>query len=183
MKSILAHLTSVRIAVFRSRIAYGIEGSCYLWQGGRCGDYGSFYCGPVLRAEYAHRISWELAYGPMGDGQLVCHDCPGGDNPLCCNPEHLFLGSQKANLQDASQKGMMASGNRHGTKTRPDRVARGQRNGGARLTEEQVLQMHRLARHRQLDYAELAGLFGVKPHTVYSILRGARWSHLLDGAG
>lgn len=49
-----------------------------------------------------HRLSWELYNGPIPAGMYVCHRC---DNKVCCNPEHLFIGSQKDNLQDCLSKG------------------------------------------------------------------------------
>lgn len=60
---------------------------------------------------HAHRVAWELAYGPVPSGLYVCHRC---DNRLCCNPAHLFLGSAQDNTSDAKAKGRLATGERHG---------------------------------------------------------------------
>lgn len=55
--------------------------------------------GRILKA---HRVGWELLNGPVPDGLYVLHHC---DNPPCCNPAHLFLGDQVANVQDMIAKG------------------------------------------------------------------------------
>lgn len=69
---------------------------CWEWQAGFNGRYGSFNNG------YAHRFSWELHNSKIPDGMYICHTC---DNPKCVNPNHLFAGTQKDNMQDMVKKG------------------------------------------------------------------------------
>jgi predicted XRE-type DNA-binding protein len=92
---------------------------CWIWVGSTNGRYGKLTCRPPSPARgvyppcvnlYAHRVSYTLYRGEIPDGLEVLHNCPTGDNPLCVNPMHLFLGTQKENIQDASRKGRMRLG-------------------------------------------------------------------------
>jgi hypothetical protein len=77
------------------------SGDCWLWTGYRVPTgYGqAWHAGRLVRA---HRLAWELTYGPIPPGLCVCHAC---DVPACCNPAHLFIGPQSANLRDMARKG------------------------------------------------------------------------------
>lgn len=74
---------------------------CWEWQGNReVNGYGrTRYMG---RMWLAHRMAWTVLRGPIRKGHLVCHKC---DNPPCCNLDHLFTGTHKANTRDAIVKG------------------------------------------------------------------------------
>lgn len=75
---------------------------CVLWNGTRAGRYGTTRING--RRIYAHRQAWEDANGPIPPGMLVCHRC---DEPLCVNPDHLFIGTQSDNMRDARDKGRL----------------------------------------------------------------------------
>lgn len=80
---------------------------CWLWIRGKNQDgYGSIGRGRNQKSNAigAHVASWLIYKGPIPKGLVVCHNCPGGDNPACCNPDHLFLGPPKANTHDAIGK-------------------------------------------------------------------------------
>ncbi len=96
---------------FWAKVKTGGPGGCWLWTASRMDAYGH---GQFTRSVagkqrhlYAHRVVWELTVGPIPAGQVVCHRC---DVPECVNPQHLFLGTQQDNLNDARQKGRLIDG-------------------------------------------------------------------------
>lgn len=77
--------------------------TCWLWRGKpNNSGYGSAYFDG--RREGAHRISYRMTYGAFDRRLFVLHSC---DTPLCVRPDHLFLGTQTDNMQDASKKGRL----------------------------------------------------------------------------
>lgn len=49
-----------------------------------------------------HRYVWTLVNGPIPEGMQVCHHC---DNPPCFRLDHLFLGTNRLNVDDKMAKG------------------------------------------------------------------------------
>jgi hypothetical protein len=85
----------------RLRSVVDPETGCHLWTGTLIpGGYGRVHVA-------AHRLAYQLANGPIPGGMLVLHRC---DNPPCCNPEHLFLGSPQDNMTDKVRKGRCRNG-------------------------------------------------------------------------
>lgn len=109
----------------------------------------------------AHRMAWSLTNGPIPDGMNVCHRC---DNPPCCNPTHLFLGTVADNNADKLAKG------RHVALV-------GELNGVARLTPDRVREIRALAAEGW-DKARIARNFSVGRTTIRDVLSGRNWSHV-----
>ncbi len=79
----------------------GGDDACWNWKYSiTTGGYGQFSIGG--HPNYCHRYAYRLEYGEIPDGLSVLHKC---DNRKCCNPKHLFLGTQKDNLEDMRRKG------------------------------------------------------------------------------
>lgn len=97
---------------------------CWLWTATiNPGGYASINSGRRAnnRTLRAHRVSWELHYGPIPSGLLVCHRC---DTRSCVNPAHLFLGTYTDNNRDKVAKGKQPSGDSHGSTVINSEIAR-----------------------------------------------------------
>ena len=159
------------------------ESGCLEWTGATArGGYGNLM---VVSRTWgpAHRVAWELAHGPIPDGLWVLHRC---DNPKCVEADHLFLGTHADNMSDMVAKGRHPSvrspecrerGGRHWTKRHPDRVARGERGSGSKLTEAGVVEIRRL-RASGAALSELAAAFNVSETTISSIAHKKTWKHV-----
>lgn len=78
------------------------DDECWLWMASTAGKgYGQMRIPKTRRNVYSHRVAYELAHGPLPEGQFACHTC---DTPRCCNPKHLFAGTAKANQSDMAKK-------------------------------------------------------------------------------
>lgn len=88
-------------ARFWSKVSIGAPDDCWEWQAYATKQgYGKFSIGKKLYM--AHRVSYKLTYGDFDQSLDCCHKC---DNPRCVNPNHLFLGTTKDNMQDMLSKG------------------------------------------------------------------------------
>ena len=108
----------------------------------------------------AHRAAWVIFNGEVPTGKYVLHKC---NNPLCCNVEHLYIGTQFDNMRDVKLQG---------TK----RYTSGTTHHNAVLTPEKVIQIREMLTHKS-QWA-VAAIFGVSSQAIKRIRNGVTWKHV-----
>jgi hypothetical protein len=157
-------MTESELERFMLRVVEFPNGGCWIWVGAyQTTGYGRW---TTQRAKhrYAHRVAYEMYRGPIPDGLCVLHNCPGGDNPACVNPEHMFLGTRAENQADMAHKG---------------RSIRGEKRPNAKLTAADVMEV-RAGLANGTPSRELAARFGVTRGTINDVGRRYSWKHLGD---
>lgn len=109
----------------------------------------------------AHRLAWELKYGPIPDGQCVLHKC---DNPKCVNTDHLFLGTRIDNNADKVAK------NRQSRST----GTRGEKRPLSKLTDMDIPKIRLDVRPQ----SQIAADYGVSQAVISRIKTWLSWSHI-----
>ena len=143
------------VDAFWSRVALANKDDCWNWAGARTDRGYGVYAplpGVLLRA---HRVAYALHNGGIDDSMFVCHHC---DNPSCCNPHHLFLGTPKDNVDDMIKKGRKV-------------VTVGEANAMSKLTSDQVRSIFQDLRTNR----EVAAEYGISPSLVSMIRHRKIW--------
>lgn len=117
-----------------------------------------------IETKKAHRLAYEFLVGKIPNGLGVLHKC---DNRSCCNPSHMFLGTQKENMADRQRKGRQNFGSNH-----PKAV----------LTEAQVLSI-RVFGSLGDTHQSIADRYSVTRQTVTDIINRCSWKHVRDADG
>lgn len=114
-------------------------------------------------ATTATRVVYELTYGPIPNGLIVCHTC---DNPACCNPTHLWIGTNADNSDDKVSKG------REG---HPDN--RGEHNPRASLSNNDVIAIREANRNGE-NLASIAARYNLQKPAIWKIVHRLTWNHI-----
>jgi hypothetical protein len=137
------------------------NGQCWKWKAAtNANGYGIF--GINRGCKLAHRVSYEMAHGPIPEGLCVCHTC---DNKPCVNPAHLWVGTVADNNADRDRKGRASGGG-----------LKGQDHSQAKLTADDVENIR--ANEMNLTQRELGEIFGVSQTLISHIIRRKIWSHV-----
>lgn len=142
-----------------SRIEKGSDSECWPFMGRRQNGYGLVDYGnrPIL----AHRLVYQLKNNvELTPDQVVCHAC---DNPPCCNPKHLWVGTSADNSRDMWRKGRGRTGG-----------VRGESHGCAKLSESDVLEIRASSTSR----ADLAKRYGVTETQISNVISRKMWRHV-----
>lgn len=143
----------------------GPNGDCWEWRGYvHPTGYGQIGRGAAGEGViHTHRAAYMVAKGEIPDGLWVLHTC---DNRLCCNPDHLWLGTPKQNTQD-----MIAKGRRRKASDTP----RGEDVSLAKLTEEMVRAMRA---EPPMTFRALGEKYGVTAATANKVILRRTWTHI-----
>jgi predicted XRE-type DNA-binding protein len=136
---------------FFFKINFEGEGDCWIWKAATTNGYGVFH---AFGESKAHRVSYRYFVGDIPEGMVVCHTC---DNPLCVNPTHLFLGTQRDNMQDMISKG---------------------RHCKQKLFAEDIESIRQLYAETDLSQYKLAEMFGVSQNHICDIVNMKKWVDL-----
>lgn len=157
-------LNSLAWSRFWSRVDASASGVCWEWTGpiSHKGGYAQTrLCGKTYTA---HRLAWLFTRGNIPDDYVVRHRC---DNPKCCNPQHLEVGTHLDNYTDMVTRGR-----------RKLSGAKGERNCKAKLTEELVKEIRVRYTTSDTSTIKLAREYGVTQGLISQIVLHRIWKHV-----
>jgi hypothetical protein len=153
---------SYRVDAFWARVKK--SDGCWEWTGltykspKNSTPYGVLgWCGKTNRS---HRVAYELTKGPIPEGMMVLHTC---DNTLCCNPEHLYAGTQADNMRDVRERG------------RRKGIGLGANNGRAKVTQAQAEAIRVVYAAGGVSQQQIGKLYEISQFAVSSIIRNKRY--------
>ncbi len=163
----IPELSAKTVQALWSRVEKRSNG-CWEYVGGRNRNYGTI---TINNKSYlVSRVVYKMHYSIDPGEMLVLHRC---DNPPCCNPEHLFLGTTQDNVRDRCEKG------RTGDMSKRDLsiYARGEKQGSAKLTADKVREIRQRKANGETT-RKLARDFEVAQATVWRVVQRLFWKHV-----
>jgi len=137
-----------------------------------------------IRNMLAHRCSYEIFKGEIESGKSVCHIC---DNRKCINPDHLWVGTIKENMQDAKQKGRLAdqTGRKHTEETLlklknrrfKNPRAQGEKHWNSKLTKQDVIDIKDKL-NQKIKLKDIASQYDIDRSHLSRLSRGLAWGHI-----
>lgn len=127
----------------------------------------------VFMAPYrwpVHRAACWIFKGPFPQEAFICHTC---DNRKCCNPDHLYVGSHKSNMEDMKKRGRYRGV--------PPPPCKGEDCKWAKITERQaimILELYAL----YPTVAGIAKVTGIHRKTISDIVNGNSWRHINENS-
>ncbi len=154
------------VKTFLNHVMIDDSNRCWEWQGPlMTTGYGVIKCGNRKADNFyttgAHRFSYQLFNGEIPAGHYVCHTC---DNRKCVNPRHLFTGTAKDNMQDASKK---------------QRIPMGTKHVHAKLDPDKVREIRKLKK-AGLSCQKISEQFNVYNTVIWKVCAGQIWKHVKD---
>lgn len=136
------------------------ETGCWIWQKANK-RYGVFRTSNPRKQVSAHRYSYVLHKGEITENMFVCHTC---DNPICVNPEHLFLGTHMDNVNDMISKKRHVFGIKH---------------GNSKLSEQDVLEIKKAFDTPYWGIGkDLSKKYNIDNRTISCIKLNKNWKHV-----
>ncbi len=152
-------MTEKQVNRFWSKIAITANSNkCWNWQAVKHRGYGSFSIG--YTTVVSTRVSYYLHYKIDPIGKSVLHKC---DNPSCCNPNHLFLGTPNDNSKDMVNKNRQAFG--ESVKT-------------SKLNENDIIDIRKIYADGKLTQEQIGDIYGVSKTTIRRIVIKTIWKHV-----
>lgn len=127
---------------------------CWIWTGYKHRGYG--YIRTSRSNLRCHRVVYEITFGEIPEGLIICHKC---DNPACVNPNHLFLGTTKDNIDDKVKKGRQSK----------------RESAPHKLTEKQVKEIRERYIPGVITQTQLGKEFGVSQRAIHKIINRKTW--------
>ena len=138
------------------------EDGCWEWIGAT-NVYGYGIISYESKQRRVHRLAYELEFGKIPTGMLVCHKC---DNRRCCNPQHLFLGTYQDNVDDMRGKHRDAYGQN-----------KGEINGASRLKSVDIPDIRRMLVDGHTK-TYIGQIYNVSRKTITKIAAKQTWGHI-----